>query len=317
MTIVQSSQTAPLISIALCTYNGERYLAEQLDSILLQTYPRLEIVISDDCSSDATPALLQDYARRDSRIVLLKNAANVGFVKNFERALLACRGDYIALADQDDVWLPNKIDNLFNAIGDALLIYSRVDLIDSQGAPIDRIFPSVKRLSGRCALSLMFDNCVTGHACLLRREMLGKALPMPEGLLAHDQWLAIVAAASGRLVAGSEVLSHYRMHSSNALLQSKKKRKETKLEKAMTKYRRYVALMDAVLERNLLNASDTVLLAELKALVERNQRVFFNFALSRFLRLHPAEFLSLYKNPQKHIRKLCRGRWYFRIMPVS
>lgn len=317
MTSVHSSHSVPLISIALCTYNGERYLVEQLDSILAQTYPRLEIVISDDGSSDATPALLQDYARRDPRIILLKNSRNLGFVKNFERALSACGGDYIALADQDDIWLPNKIQRLYETIGDALLIYSRVDLIDSQGAPIDRVFPSVNRLEGGCALSLIFDNCVTGHACLLRREMLVHALPMPEGLLAHDQWLAIVAAASGRLAAGREVLSHYRMHSANALLQNKKKRKETRLEKAMTKCRRQVALMDAVLDRNLLGASDAALLKELKTLVERNQRVFFNFALSRFLRVHSAEFLSLYKHPEKQVGKLCRGQWYFRLLPFA
>ena len=109
----------PQISIAMTTYNGEKYLAEQLDSILSQTHTDWELIICDDCSTDSTWQILQEYAQKDSRIKIYKNEQNLGFKKNFEKAIGLCTGDYIALSDQDDVWFPEHLSLLYSIKKDA------------------------------------------------------------------------------------------------------------------------------------------------------------------------------------------------------
>ena len=111
-----------LISVALCTYNGEKFLREQIDSILAQTYKNLEIVIVDDCSTDKTTNIINAYAEKDKRIKLFQNASNLGFNKNFERALGLTSGEYIAISDQDDIWLPQKLQSLLDNIKNNWLI---------------------------------------------------------------------------------------------------------------------------------------------------------------------------------------------------
>src|ERR1700744_3577317 len=96
----------PLISVALCTYNGEKYIKEQLDSIINQTYTCIEVIIVDDGSTDSTYDIISDYALRDNRIKCFKNETNLGFNKNFEKAVSLTSGEYIAISDQDDIWLP-------------------------------------------------------------------------------------------------------------------------------------------------------------------------------------------------------------------
>jgi len=98
-----------MVSIALATYNGERFLKEQLDSILEQSYTDIEIIACDDCSTDSTPQILEDYQKKDSRLKVYFNEKNLGFKKNFEKCISLCDGDYIALSDQDDVWTKDHI----------------------------------------------------------------------------------------------------------------------------------------------------------------------------------------------------------------
>jgi hypothetical protein len=308
MTTDLTVQDTPLISVALCTFNGERWLAQQLTSILEQSHRNLDIVIVDDCSSDGTAQLLAQFAAGDARIRLFRNERNLGFIGNFERALRECRGEFIALADQDDFWLPHKLATQLAEIGDNLLTYSRVELIDAQGQPIHRRFPRVNRLDGRCALSLLVDNCVTGHACLIHRDLLTAALPFPDGLLAHDQWLAIVAAASGRIQAGQQALSLYRMHASNALLGSTRTQRTTPLSaKAAGKLERQIRLCESLLARNILPADERELLTTFVRLLAGNRSSVYNRALAQFLRRNADRFLRLYDDPVRARRKLCRG----------
>lgn len=307
---------SPLISVAMCTYNGEQFLSKQLESILNQTHRNIEVVIVDDASSDGTLAILEQFSARDSRIQLFQNEKNLGFIRNFERALGECRGDYISLADQDDIWLPHKLETLLREIGDNLLIYSKVSLIDSQDRAIDGTFPRVKRIDGHCALSLIFDNCVTGHACLIHPDLLKQALPLPATIFSHDQWLAVVAAASGRLKASDERLSLYRVHDSNALLGGKSKSSANKAEKNRKKLQRTIQLAQRVVESAFLDSSDRQLLETLIPLLEENQHHILNKKLSRFLLRNSDRFLQLYKNPQKAARKLSRGILYYRLLDL-
>lgn len=305
------------ISIAMCTYNGEKYLRDQLDSILSQTHRNLELIIVDDCSSDNTLAILEKYSKSDDRIRVIKNSENLGFVRNFEKAIAACSGDLIALADQDDVWIEHKIESLVRDIGDNWLIYSRVQLMDMNGAPIDREFPGCSRVEGNCPLSLILKNCVTGHACLIRRELFELARPSLAKMPYHDQWLAIVAASQGKLKAGQEVLSYYRIHDDNAVMDAKRKGRSSKVQRASKKHEHVMALIKVVIESGLLAGGDQLLLEELNSLLSANTRVVFNVKLRAFLRQNREYFLRLADDQEKFIRKLCRGRRYFYLMPFS
>ncbi|WP_336368415.1 glycosyltransferase family 2 protein [Marinobacter sp. C2H3] len=306
----------PLISVAMCTYNGERYLGQQIDSVLAQDYPNIELIIVDDCSTDNTIEVLEGYAAVDSRIRLHKNPKNLGFIKNFEKALRLCRGSLIALCDQDDIWLQNKLSLLWEEMGDSLLIYSAVSLIDENGKPLNGTFPRVKRLEGSSALSLIFDNCVIGHSCLLRKELLDWALPIPNNVFSHDHWLAIIAAARGGLKASNIVGSLYRQHAQNTLLNAKKRgRKVSRATKNARKLARNRELIECLIERDILPSEDRQKLQFVSTLLQRNSRCYFNLSLYRFLLIHADEFLRLYSDTTKAARKISRGNWFYRLTP--
>ena len=122
-----------MISIAMTTYNGARYLREQLDSILCQSVTDFELVVCDDCSTDNTFSILQEYAENDPRINLHQNEKNLGFKRNFERVIKLAKGDFVALCDQDDVWTKNHLEVLLNGIGDKMISAGNSDLIDANG----------------------------------------------------------------------------------------------------------------------------------------------------------------------------------------
>lgn len=291
----------------MCTYNGERFLRAQVDSILRQTFSNFELVIVDDCSTDSTRAILEEYQLQDSRVRVLHNSQNLGFIKNFERALAECKAPLIALSDQDDIWLPEKIETLAAEIEDNLLVYSKVDLIDEDNQPLPGKFPRVKRIDGHCALSLILYNSVTGHTCLLRRELLDIALPFPADLFSHDQWLAIAAAAPGRLKACQQTLAHYRIHANNTLVGNKKSPQSNKIRKAKRNIDKILSLSANVSQRELLEDGDQNLLNILTLHLSKNYNGFYNFRLSRFLKKHADTFLSVYQNPDRARRKMCRG----------
>lgn len=309
----------PLVSIAMCTYNGERFIAQQMQSILDQTYSNLEIVVADDVSSDGTISILRRFQQLDSRIRIIENDKNLGFVRNFQHVLQECKGDYIALADQDDVWLPSKIATMYEEIGDNLLLYSSVSLIDDNGHMLPGEFPRANRIDGRCGLSLILGNCVTGHACLIRAELLKLALPIPEGLWVHDQWLAIVAGSTGRMKASSQVLSLYRKHDNNAILGKNKRQRRllSKREKNTEKTERLIMLIGCLLKSGLFVGRDRSLLMQFHALLKNNRNVFYNRRLASFLKSHQDVFLLLYRDKKKVIKKICRGDWYYRLMPFT
>lgn len=205
----------PLISVALCTYNGARYLQQQLDSLFVQTHRNLEIIAVDDASTDATVAVLREYQSRDPRLQLHANAVNLGFRKNFERAMSLCTGDFIAPCDQDDIWLPEKLEVLLGSIAGYAMAYCDSDIVDAQGKSLHT------PMSSRCNMLSTSDpavfvaaNCVAGHALLCRRSVVDAALPVPDCFY-YDHWLAAVAADSGGVVYCDRQLVKYRFHDSN------------------------------------------------------------------------------------------------------
>lgn len=202
----------PLISIALCTYNGAPFLSEQLDSLLAQDWENLEIVAVDDGSTDGTRDILHDYSSRDLRITVHFNDENLGFLSNFEKAFSLTKGEFIAPCDQDDWWHPGKLRGLHAAMGDRDLAYCDSLLVAPDGASLGcQVSDVFQMYGGSDPAVFVFTNCVSGHALLARRTLIERAMPFPRGHF-HDWWLAFVAASTGGLIFVPKPWVRYRQH---------------------------------------------------------------------------------------------------------
>lgn len=205
----------PLISIAVCTYNGDKYLRQQLDSIVNQTYPNLEIIIVDDVSSDKTMEILQEYDCMYTMLRVIRNELNLGYAKNFEKAIGLCNGEYIALSDQDDIWAHNKIQLLKDNIEDKVMIYHDSEFIDQTGQSMNKYVSNVFNMyEGNSSLPFLFDNCVSGHAVMFKKSLCKNIFPFPEKLY-HDWWMAFIAAENGGIKYYDRALVHYRQHANS------------------------------------------------------------------------------------------------------
>ena len=203
--------TQPLVSVALCTYNGERYISSQLDTIINQTYKNIEIIVVDDRSTDNTPTILKRY-EQEGKIRLYRNETNLGFIKNFEKAISLCTGEYIALSDQDDLWELNKIQVLVNNIGDCTLIFSDSEFMDSEGKLMGKIKSQFHNfIKGDVSISFIFDTCTPGHAMLFKKKLLDYLFPFPEDMY-HDWWVVYTATVLGKIMYVKDSLVKYRQH---------------------------------------------------------------------------------------------------------
>jgi glycosyltransferase involved in cell wall biosynthesis len=217
------------IAILLATYNGEKYLDEQIRSLFAQTYHDFVIIARDDNSRDRTPDILARWAaERPERFTLVADGlGNLGFLGNFSRLMELCDAPYFAFCDQDDVWLPHKIERLMNEVrrlerefgaSTPILVHSDVRLVD---ATLREIAPSffrhmqIEAAVGRRLDRLIVKNIVTGCASMGNRALLTLACPIPAALPYHDWWLALIAASCGELRTIPDVTVLYRQHGRN------------------------------------------------------------------------------------------------------
>ncbi len=205
------------ISVAMAVYNGERFLPEQLDSILPQLEQADELVISYDKSTDRSWALLCRYAQADARIRLLENT-DPGVIGNFNNALAHCTGDYVFICDQDDKWLPGKREKMVQALEQAdgdMAIHNGVH-IDENGDVISEPFFSLFDIRETdSALRLILRPRYSGCTMAFSRRILKYCLPMPSNLDCYDQWLAVLCKQHGKCVYVDDILLHHRLHGGN------------------------------------------------------------------------------------------------------
>ncbi len=222
-----------LISIAMTTYNGEKYLQDQLDSIFLQTLSDWELEICDDCSTDKTWEILTEYSKKDSRVHIHKNEQNLGFKKNFEKAISFCSGTFIALSDQDDIWKPNHLEFLFSNLKDKSLSAANALLIDSRKNSLNKTLNEADNFfsmpEGTLFLYrlIFMGGCVQGASQLMPKSFLDKCLPIPEEIKFHDVWFAVCALlCNGISYSFDEIVTLYRQHGNNITydMHNKKKR---------------------------------------------------------------------------------------------
>ncbi|MBR4761823.1 MAG: glycosyltransferase family 2 protein [Clostridia bacterium] len=215
-----------MITVLLAVYNGEKYLREQIDSMLAQTVNNIKIVIRDDGSTDKSPAIIAEYAEKFSdKISVISGAPTGGAAANFAELLKSCDDDYIMLADQDDVWFSDKIQKTFDVMlktenGDKtvpVLVHSDLTVTDARLNTIDKSFFNYQKIyPDDLSLSkLLVQNYVTGCTVMINRALKNKALPVPEGAIMHDWWLALVAAVFGKIETVKQPLMFYRQHGNN------------------------------------------------------------------------------------------------------
>ena len=279
-----------LISVVMCTYNGEKYLEEQLRSIMQQTYKNLEIIINDDCSSDNTLDVAKKLESEDNRIKIYKNENNLGFNKNFEKSLEYCTGEVIALSDQDDIWELDKIEKQFNLLTqtNSSLVYCNSQLIDIDGNNLNKnLFTQlhVNPISGETQLGLIFDNCVSGNTMMFKTHLLKKIYPIPE-MIFFDRWIAFVASYDSSIAVIKEPLVYYRQHGGNVtdVLRTRKKKKtlKMKLEKRdnafKVKLQQFAAFL-SFFEHNKIDNENTEIIRSIHKELLDYKDYFFNFKL--------------------------------------
>lgn len=213
------------IDILLPTYNGEKYLKEQIDSILNQTYKNIRLIISDDCSKDSTPNIIKEYAEKDNRVEIHIQQENQKVVKNIEFLLKQVESKYYMLADQDDLWLPEKIEKSIEKLKkeNADLVFGDLEVVDQN---LKTIYPSfgdfmllnrkIEKYINSNKLNYLY-NCITGCTVLAKKETIEKIIPLPQKskYLIHDHWIGLMASIYGKVAYIPEKYIKYRQHGNN------------------------------------------------------------------------------------------------------
>jgi glycosyltransferase involved in cell wall biosynthesis len=295
-----------LVSICMATYNGEKYLDEQLNSLVNQTYENIEIIIQDDNSSDNTLAIINKYIKTYNNIILSSNQKNLGYQKNFETVIKKSRGEYIAPCDQDDIWELNKIELLLDNIGEFSLIYSDSMFIDKVGNCLDKKFSqsiSNKFISSTNSLTFLTYNCVSAHAMMFQKELLDKVLPFPDEFV-FDNWISANAASLNGVIFMDKCMVNYRQHDTNALssIGKKKIKKKNSLERRRKKIEKYINKSNIFLENNLIVQDDIALIRMIIHEYNQFDVKLFNYKLFKLLFLNKNKFFHIRK---KNLFLLC------------
>ena len=212
------------IDVLMATYNGEKYLKEQIESILNQTYDNIRLVISDDCSKDGTKDILKQY-EKDSRIEIHYHEKNQGYIKNFEYLLKQVKNEIYMLSDQDDVWMPEKIEKSYEVLikNNADLVFCDLEVVNEN---LETIYPSfnkfmllerkINKYIGSYKVNYLY-NCVTGCTVMSKAKWIEKILPIPTDskYLIHDHWIGLIIALDGKMAYIPEKYIKYRQHGNN------------------------------------------------------------------------------------------------------
>jgi glycosyltransferase involved in cell wall biosynthesis len=283
-------QPNPLVSVVLCTYNGDKYLEAQIQSILTQTYSSFEIIINDDASTDSTQQIISSYALKDNRIRYFFNDKNIGVNKNFEQGFATATGKFIAIADQDDIWVPEKIQKQLSLFSseDIMLVHTGSVIFTGIQLPIHKTFKTGEFLmEGNDYRKLLLRNTISGHNIMFRKEIV-YSLALPSTVY-YDWWLCQIATIRGKIRASAEILAYQRWHENNLTVKKRQGKKQSR-EEFVERYAALKVFVDikGVKERDLLFS--TTLLSKYSELEQKQ----FSFKLFLFLLLN-ARVMFFYK----------------------
>lgn len=222
-----------LVSVAMAVYNGERYLAEQLQSLVDQTYRPLEIIITDDASADNSSAVIKEFSEKHPFIRLFRNDTNRGVTASFENSIRMCKGDFIAISDQDDIWEMNKIESFMKEQWKEDACFCNSLLVNKAGIPLNKTFKSVMTMrSYYSGAPFLLGNCIPGHNIMMKSSFAREILPFPKNIM-YDRWISYCASANNGIKYIDITLVRYRQHESNTfgIKKSNKREKPSKAEK--------------------------------------------------------------------------------------
>ncbi len=229
-----------MISVCIPTYNGEKYLKQQLDSILVQLEKNDEIIVSDDSSTDSTINLLKSY--QDPRIRILQGNLYKNPIFNLENALKHAKGDYIFTADQDDIWKNDKVKQMIQALQKYDLVVSDASIINKNGEIIVNSFFK-QHHSHKGYWKNLWHNHFLGCCMAFRKDCLQYILPFPKRIAMHDIWIGLCVELHGNTFFLPEKLIYYRRHGNNASQTGEKSRFTRKYQ---LYYRVYLLVMTTV-----------------------------------------------------------------------
>jgi len=208
-----------MISVCLAVYNGEIFIAEQINSILIQLGDEDEIVVSDDSSTDNTIKVLDSF--NDKRIKILRNPRKKNLIFNFENSLRNAKGDIILTSDHDDIWLPGRVEYYRNRLKEYDMVVTDSSVINAKGEIIHHSFFDLRN-SGKGFMKNLLMNTYIGCCLGFKKEMLKYYLPFPKDIPMHDIWMGIVSELTGKVTFDKEVFLLYRRHGNNISTTSEK-----------------------------------------------------------------------------------------------
>lgn len=229
------------VSVVMATYNGEKFIRKQLESIINQTVKADEIIIIDDNSSDSTVKIIDEFSKINDSIKYIKNENNIGINNNFQKAISYASGDIIGISDQDDLWLPNKIEILKQELinnPEIGLIYCDAQIIDGDDNILEKSeldFFKAKAVEGTPIIPLLYKNCISGHNIFFKKNILDSNFSFPEYPV-YDQWLGLYFSCKSKIKFTPDKLTSHRIHSQN--FQNGKKNKTSKKNKLFNRYKK-------------------------------------------------------------------------------
>ena len=214
------------VDILLATYNGEKYIREQIYSILNQTYRNFRLIISDDNSTDNTLSIINEYAKIDNRIIVFEQEKNLGSTANFEFLLKKVTCRYYMLSDQDDIWLPDKVEKSLQKLiqTQSDLVFTDLEVVNKDLKIVNKSFWKLKGFSKKIRKHCNFEglylnNFITGCTIISKKDFIDKILPLPKNskYLIHDYWISLVVSRYGKISYLNRTYVLYRQHENNQL----------------------------------------------------------------------------------------------------
>lgn len=325
-------KTKPLVSIIVLTYNGEKFLEEQIDSILNQSYKNIEIIISDDASTDNTVNIIKKYSQLKNIKYKIRDT-NVGINQNFIEALSLCNGEFIAPSDQDDIWLPKKIEKLVTNIRENVLIYSSSSTIDENGHIFNDFDKEFNNISGSNNKAFFFIGSIPAHNMLFKKELIKYIESNIPPDRFYDMWVAFIALSHSSIIHYPNILTYYRRH--NSQLTSEKVQKKT-FGYFLAKYIKQINFINRFIYKDkmrLKSIQNRITLlehySELKVIdnktredlndfimeFKKAQYGYFNKTIYNKLIDKKDKYLAIFrdKKHKKMAKTYSRGIWYYRI----
>ena len=291
------------IDILMATYNGEKYLAEQLDSIINQTYHNWNLLIRDDNSTDRTLEIIQDYQKKDNRIKLLKdNEGNLGIVKNFEELLKNSESEFIMFSDQDDIWIENKLDVYLKTAEKikikGFLLHSDAILFDKNKSNILKDTFTSKKAINKGLENVLFNYFVQGATILISKEIKNFILPFPKEVYLHDRYIHLISELFFERIFVNKALIYYRQHGDNQI------GAKNTIRELLSK--RYFDERDRQLIKVIYNKYGNLLADDKKKLIEEYFKI-TDIRKSRFIRFFMLKKAKIDISLKKQISFLVKG----------